>query len=121
SAVGRIECAARTPPHAGPVGRVADSCCAAGGYENPFRRPACAAVGPCTGLPDGTTCGANGPCLGPGRCVAGACIPGEPLPDGTSCTDGDPCNGRELCTARSEEHTSELQSPCNLVCRLLLE
>src|SRR5256885_12473995 len=26
--------------------------------------------------------------------------------------------GREL---RSEEHTSELQSPCNLVCRLLLE
>src|SRR5256885_12718210 len=24
-------------------------------------------------------------------------------------------------TPRSEEHTSELQSPCNLVCRLLLE
>src|SRR2546426_8513379 len=24
-------------------------------------------------------------------------------------------------TNRSEEHTSELQSPCNLVCRLLLE
>src|SRR2546426_3658050 len=24
-------------------------------------------------------------------------------------------------TWRSEEHTSELQSPCNLVCRLLLE
>src|SRR2546426_6136868 len=30
---------------------------------------------------------------------------------------------RDLLTAlaRSEEHTSELQSPCNLVCRLLLE
>src|SRR2546426_1819003 len=35
---------------------------------------------------------------------------------------------RERCGAeirgaldRSEEHTSELQSPCNLVCRLLLE
>src|SRR5256885_4094156 len=28
------------------------------------------------------------------------------------------CSGR---TRRSEEHTSELQSPCNLVCRLLLE
>src|SRR5256885_6193242 len=27
-----------------------------------------------------------------------------------------PCGG-----TRSEEHTSELQSPCNLVCRLLLE
>src|SRR2546426_7308623 len=26
-----------------------------------------------------------------------------------------------LRTLRSEEHTSELQSPCNLVCRLLLE
>src|SRR6266566_6164574 len=25
------------------------------------------------------------------------------------------------CCCRSEEHTSELQSPCNLVCRLLLE
>src|SRR2546426_8596682 len=30
-----------------------------------------------------------------------------------------PANGREA--GRSEEHTSELQSPCNLVCRLLLE
>src|SRR2546426_6323661 len=27
------------------------------------------------------------------------------------------CSG----VSRSEEHTSELQSPCNLVCRLLLE
>src|SRR5256885_3015116 len=26
-----------------------------------------------------------------------------------------------LLKMRSEEHTSELQSPCNLVCRLLLE
>src|SRR6266446_8094459 len=26
-----------------------------------------------------------------------------------------------IATVRSEEHTSELQSPCNLVCRLLLE
>src|SRR5256885_2757845 len=33
--------------------------------------------------------------------------------------------GNSLCLEwladRSEEHTSELQSPCNLVCRLLLE
>src|SRR5256885_7352392 len=28
--------------------------------------------------------------------------------------------GAQACV-RSEEHTSELQSPCNLVCRLLLE
>src|SRR5256885_9143095 len=45
----------------------------------------------------------------------------------------DPAGGGELTCAspscsspcspppRSEEHTSELQSPCNLVCRLLLE
>src|SRR2546426_6716736 len=29
--------------------------------------------------------------------------------------------GKRLDTLRSGEHTSELQSPCNLVCRLLLE
>ena len=29
--------------------------------------------------------------------------------------------GDEVEYNRSEEHTSELQSPCNLVCRLLLE
>src|SRR5256885_7389985 len=29
--------------------------------------------------------------------------------------------GSRECQIRSEEHTSELQSPCNLVCRLLLE
>src|SRR5256885_10815371 len=28
---------------------------------------------------------------------------------------------QQLRERRSEEHTSELQSPCNLVCRLLLE
>src|SRR5256885_11438068 len=28
---------------------------------------------------------------------------------------------RAVAVPRSEEHTSELQSPCNLVCRLLLE
>src|SRR2546426_4899520 len=33
--------------------------------------------------------------------------------------DGTLNGGQEV--VRSEEHTSELQSPCNLVCRLLLE
>src|SRR5256885_7055079 len=37
----------------------------------------------------------------------------------------EPGNPNDLIAAveasRSEEHTSELQSPCNLVCRLLLE
>src|SRR2546426_8328712 len=35
------------------------------------------------------------------------------------CPGRSPQAGRE--SRRSEEHTSELQSPCNLVCRLLLE
>src|SRR5256885_12411077 len=39
---------------------------------------------------------------------------GVPGPD-------DPAHARFHRRARSEEHTSELQSPCNLVCRLLLE
>src|SRR5256885_9356101 len=30
-------------------------------------------------------------------------------------------DGQRDAWVRSEEHTSELQSPCNLVCRLLLE
>src|SRR5256885_7750424 len=33
----------------------------------------------------------------------------------------DDSRGRHNRNGRSEEHTSELQSPCNLVCRLLLE
>src|SRR5262249_60788989 len=38
-------------------------------------------------------------------------------------TSGQPpsANGRKASSARSEEHTSELQSLTNLVCRLLLE
>src|SRR2546426_2595356 len=37
----------------------------------------------------------------------------------TGCSQG--CNVTLDTRERSEEHTSELQSPCNLVCRLLLE
>src|SRR5256885_11510437 len=33
----------------------------------------------------------------------------------------DTCEYHPREVERSEEHTSELQSPCNLVCRLLLE
>src|SRR2546426_6093730 len=34
---------------------------------------------------------------------------------------GEEAQLRQVLVLRSEEHTSELQSPCNLVCRLLLE
>src|SRR3989454_3205406 len=53
------------------------------------------------------------------RAGAGRGVSGHPLrhraADHRARRCGDPCR------ARSEEHTSELQSPCNLVCRLLLE
>src|SRR5260370_19229448 len=42
--------------------------------------------------------------------------PGADPPDG-----GGPVRGRRRRSLRSEEHTSELQSHLNLVCRLLLE
>src|SRR5256885_11527045 len=41
---------------------------------------------------------------------------------GASFADGQPVEQVvAMLSPRSEEHTSELQSPCNLVCRLLLE
>src|SRR3989454_5016762 len=58
---------------------------------------------------------ARDPCLGRGAhpscaggAARGACLAGDAV-------------GRRNHALRSEEHTSELQSPCNLVCRLLLE
>src|SRR3712207_8383832 len=53
-------------------------------------------------------------------CVAGCCGPMlismcSPARSGSSAGTG------SICTARSEEHTSELQSRQYLVCRLLLE
>src|SRR5256885_4038701 len=55
----------------------------------------------------------------------------NPRSPGTRCTGwtsrapapspGCPSHAPSQPEPRSEEHTSELQSPCNLVCRLLLE
>src|SRR5256885_6057315 len=46
-----------------------------------------------------------------------------PVTGGDAIWGGLQDNGTSLLNRvrRSEEHTSELQSPCNLVCRLLLE
>src|SRR5256885_9106940 len=52
-------------------------------------------------------------------------IPRETQPGHTGVCRPGPGQGagysRRGGSQRSEEHTSELQSPCNLVCRLLLE
>src|SRR5699024_12884790 len=45
---------------------------------------------------------------------------GDNLPPGSG-TDGAELSAFPLCRGRSEEHTSELQSRFDLVCRLLLE
>src|SRR5258708_17703037 len=64
-------------------------------------------------------------CTHPPRSTLSASFPGlavriwrpSPLPF----SSGSPRAGFALFTTRSEEHTSELQSPDHLVCRLLLE
>src|SRR2546426_6381856 len=43
------------------------------------------------------------------------------IPRGPAARGGPRPGPRGRVGLRSEEHTSELQSPCNLVCRLLLE
>src|SRR5690606_41440344 len=51
----------------------------------------------------------------PARAVRQSFLPGLQMPFGSStCLSA-------ICSSRSEEHTSELQSRENLVCRLLLE
>src|SRR5256885_7066936 len=47
--------------------------------------------------------------------------PGAPRKSGESRVGRSGSQVGEERAGRSEEHTSELQSPCNLVCRLLLE
>src|SRR2546426_1669477 len=54
-----------------------------------------------------------GVCRGASARMLAANVPGHPQ-------DNRPERNQEH-DCRSEEHTSELQSPCNLVCRLLLE
>src|SRR6266511_5551427 len=44
-----------------------------------------------------------------------------PISTCTTCRAGKPTGGQPSCWSGSEEHTSELQSRENLVCRLLLE
>src|SRR5256885_1899931 len=58
------------------------------------------------------------------RQTAKQTVPLTPSDDALRERRSDPRQPRDLRhvgAVRSEEHTSELQSPCNLVCRLLLE
>src|SRR5207248_7713034 len=83
------------------------------------------------------TSGSTAPCASgrwsrsPCRCwraliaASGSTAPGAawttPTPLGSTAPAAAPAPTRARCWKRSEEHTSELQSPYDLVCRLLLE
>src|SRR5256885_2810358 len=54
-------------------------------------------------------------------CPVGGTSPIAVVPVVTASTGAGLAPSCARASARSEEHTSELQSPCNLVCRLLLE
>src|SRR2546426_12033785 len=57
--------------------------------------------------------------------ISRSCRSAAPPPSPTGAawwrTSRPQARSRAAVARRSEEHTSELQSPCNLVCRLLLE
>src|SRR5256885_7623761 len=83
-------------------------------YTTLFRSPS---TGVCRTIPAQFTTAPIGP-----RAAAAATALPMLSPDRTSSGPrANPPPVRSSSTARSEEHTSELQSPCNLVCRLLLE
>src|SRR5690348_17658592 len=52
---------------------------------------------------------------------ATCCVSGFAVPDVIASTSAVSPSTRPVARIRSEEHTSELQSPVHLVCRLLLE
>src|SRR5256885_7997350 len=83
-----------------------------------IRRPPRSTLFPYTTLFRSTS---EGVCiLGVEVSEAPAAVMRGPVARGGGHGDGDQV-GQHEGAERSEEHTSELQSPCNLVCRLLLE
>src|SRR2546426_5644338 len=58
------------------------------------------------------------PLVGPLGCVSVFC---KPVAASTTVAPGIGLPNPGATVVRSEEHTSVLQSPCNLVCRLMLE
>src|SRR5256885_10271080 len=91
-----------------------------------IRRPPRSTLFPYTTLFRSEPRGGRAARAGPGRWRASLTAPprAEPdgLPGGSRWRPPRPEATRARpAGTRSEEHTSELQSPCNLVCRLLLE
>src|SRR2546426_3965702 len=93
-----------------------------------IRRPPRSTLFPYTTLFRSGACG-RGSAAGGGRrkavyggeCVRQAYAPAIGRSHSAGGRAGDQRQRAAALRTRSEEHTSELQSPCNLVCRLLLE
>src|SRR5256885_13189867 len=91
-----------------------------------IRRPPRSTLFPYTTLFRSSAGGGRG-CARPAPCPPASGSPAAiaaPRPDSSPAhTHNRAASGNNCATSgsRSEEHTSELQSPCNLVCRLLLE
>src|SRR5256885_9888035 len=85
-----------------------------------IRRPPRSTLFPYTTLFRSSSCGTL-PAAPTGAYSCSARLVASPPPRILkSCSNKERSFDPQGCT-RSEEHTSELQSPCNLVCRLLLE
>src|SRR5256885_2046062 len=67
-----------------------------------------------------TSSAANGSAVSAPRVVSRAAAAASSSGRGSAGWNGARTIGATLVYFRSEEHTSELQSPCNIVCRLLL-
>ena len=63
----------------------------------PCEVAACLPDGTCGAVAadDGASCDDGNPCTGPDRCVAGACVAGDP--QAGSCDDADPCTPQSTC------------------------
>src|SRR5256885_11405819 len=73
------------------------------------------------GMPAADACLKNDTLLSPFRVLKMMSGPASLIFEITELKSVPPSGTYSSPATRSEEHTSELQSPCNLVCRLLLE
>src|SRR5256885_12144739 len=82
-----------------------------------IRRPPRSTLFPYTTLFRSVQTGIGRPCAHPAAKTCTSCIGLDALARSLRMRQA----SGSVPNSRSEEHTSELQSPCNLVCRLLLE
>src|SRR5690606_5739915 len=117
----------RVSPRDGPActrrGRCAPSCACTGSGRSSSRKAQQqdddALTATATGLPRGAAGAQHAACVAP---AGAASLNTGMSPSVLKCSQAMPCGSvTQYLSLRAEEHTSELQSRENLVCRLLLE